>query len=251
MTTKLKDKIALVTGGSTGIGLGIAKRFAIEGAKVFITGRREDALLAAQQAIGPAATTVTADSSDLSALDQLYRRIASEAGRIDVLVVNAGVGGFEPLGSISEESFNDTFGLNVKGAVFTVQKALPLLADGASIILVGSNTSIRGMANMSIYAASKAALRSLARSWTLELRERHIRVNVLSPGPIKTPGLLGLVGDAPAAQEALLERINAMVPLGRVGSTDEMGKVAVFLASNDASYIAGIELFADGGQAQV
>lgn len=251
MTQKLKDKIAVITGGSTGIGLGIAKRFAKEGARVFITGRRQAELEAAAADIGFGATAVQADSAKLADLDRLYETVKAKAGRIDVLVANAGGGEFQPLGAITEASFDDTFGRNVKGVLFAVQKALPLLVDGASIVLTGSNTSIKGTPNMTVYAATKAAVRNFARTWTLELKERRIRVNVLSPGPIKTPGLLGLVGPDPAAQQTLLDHFNTSVPLGRVGEPDEMGKVAVFLASDDSSFVAGIELFADGGESQV
>jgi hypothetical protein len=251
MAEKLQDKVAVITGGTSGIGLGIAKRFAREGARVFITGRERAKLEAAAADIGAAAVPVRADSGDLADLDRLFDRVNAEAGRIDVLVANAGGGEFQPLGAITEASFEDTFGRNVKGVLFTVQKALPLLVDGAAVILTGSNTSIRGTANMTVYAASKAAVRSFARTWTLELRDRGIRVNVLSPGPVRTPGLIGLVGPDPAAQAAFLKQFGAQVPLGRVGDPDEIGRVAVFLACEDSSFVAGIELFADGGQAQV
>ena len=251
MAEKLQDKVAVITGGTSGIGLGIAKRFAREGARVFITGRERAKLEAAAADIGAAAVPVRADSGDLADLDRLFDRVNAEAGRIDVLVANAGGGEFQPLGVITEASFEDTFGRNVKGVLFTVQKALPLLVDGAAVILTGSNTSIRGTANMTVYAASKAAVRSFARTWTLELRDRGIRVNVLSPGPVRTPGLIGLVGPDPAAQAAFLKQFGAQVPLGRVGDPDEIGRVAVFLACEDSSFVAGIELFADGGQAQV
>lgn len=251
MTDRLKNRIAVVTGGSSGIGLAIARQFAREGARVFITARQRDKLEAALGEIGAGAVAICADSASMTDLDELYGRVRAEAGRIDVLVANAGGGELEPLGAITEASFEDTFARNVKGVLFTVQKALPLLADGAAVVLIGSNTSIKGTPNMTVYAATKAAIRSFARTWTLELKDRGIRVNVLSPGPTRTPGLLGLAGSEQGAREALLRVFETQVPLGRVAEPDEIGRVAVFLASEDASFVAGIELFADGGQAQV
>jgi len=251
MARKLEGKIAVVTGGTTGIGLATAKRFATEGARVFVTGRRQGELDAAVAAIGPRATGVKADSANLNELNRLYERIKTEAGRIDVLFVNAGGGSMLPLGSIIEEQYDDTFGRNVKGALFTVQKALPLLVDGASVILTGSNVSIKGTPAFSVYSASKAAVRNFARSWTLDLKSRGIRVNVISPGPIKTPGLVDLAGPDAAQQQSLLDTMASTVPLGRVGDPDEVAGAAVFLASSDASFIAGTELFVDGGQAQI
>jgi NAD(P)-dependent dehydrogenase (short-subunit alcohol dehydrogenase family) len=251
MARKLEGKIAIVTGGTTGIGLATAKRFAAEGAKVFVTGRRQTELDAAVAAIGPGATGVQADSANLSDLNRLYERVKTEAGRIDVLFVNAGGGSMLPLGSITEEQYDDTFGRNVKGVLFTVQKALPLLVDGASVILTGSNASIKGTPAFSVYSASKAAVRNFARSWTLDLKTRGVRVNVISPGPIKTPGLVELAGPDAAQQKGLLDYMASTVPLGHVGEPDDIAGAAAFLASDDARFIAGAELFVDGGQAQV
>jgi hypothetical protein len=251
MARKLEGKVAVVTGGTTGIGLATARRFAAEGARVFVTGRREAELAAAVAAIGPNATGIQADSAILADLDRLYARVKAEAGRIDVLFANAGGGSFLPLGSITEAQFDDTFGRNVKGVLFTVQKALPLLVDGASVILTGSTAASGGTAAFSVYAASKAAVRAFARNWILDLKERRIRVNVLSPGPTRTPGLVGLAGPDAAQQEGLLDHMASLVPLGRVGETDEVARAALFLASDDASFVTGAELFVDGGQRQV
>ena len=254
MGNKLTGKVAVVTGGSTGIGLATAKAFAAEGAFVFVTGRRQAELNAAVAAIGPNAQGVRADSSKLADLDCLYDTVREKHGRIDVLYANAGGGDLVPLGDISEEHFDDTFDRNVKGVVFTVQKALPLLDkanDGASVILAGSTTGTRGTASFSIYSASKAAVRNLARSWVLDLKGRAIRVNTLSPGPIHTPGLVDLAGPDPAKQQGLLQHLTSQIPLGRIGQPQEVAKAAVFLASDDSSFITGIELFADGGVAQV
>ena len=251
MQSRLEGKVAVVTGGTSGIGLATAKRFVAEGARVFLTGRRQAELDAAVAAIGSKAIGVQADSANLSDLSRLYERVKTEAGRIDVLFVNAGGGSMAPLGSITEEQYDDTFGRNVKGVLFTVQKALPLLVDGASVILTGSNVSIKGTPAFSVYSATKAAVRNFARSWTLDLKSRGIRVNVISPGPIKTPGLVDLAGPDPAQQQGMLDYMASTVPLGRVGDPNEVAGVAAFLASSDASFIAGIELFVDGGQAQI
>jgi NAD(P)-dependent dehydrogenase (short-subunit alcohol dehydrogenase family) len=251
MAGKLEGKVAVVTGGSSGIGLATAQRFAAEGARVFITGRRQAELDAAVSAVGAKATGVQADSANLTDLDRLYARVKADAGRIDVLFANAGGGSNLPLGNITEEQYDDTFGRNVRGVLFTVQKALPLLIDGASVILAGSTASIVAMPAFSVYGASKAALRSFARNWTLDLKERRIRVNVLSPGPTKTPGLLGLAGDDRAAQQGMLDQMASELPLGRVADPDEIAGAALFLASDDSSFVAGAELFADGGQAQI
>jgi NAD(P)-dependent dehydrogenase (short-subunit alcohol dehydrogenase family) len=248
---KLEGKIAVVTGGTSGIGLATAKRFTAEGARVFVTGRRQAELDAAIAAIGPMATGIQADSAHLGDLNRLYEQVKADAGRIDVLFVNAGGGTMLPLGSITEEQYEDTFGRNVKGVLFTVQKALPLLVDGASVILTSSNVSIKGTSAFSVYSASKAAVRNFARSWTIDLKARRIRVNVISPGPIKTPGLVNLAGPDAAQQQGLLDYMASTVPLGRVGDPDEVAGAAVFLASADASFIAGAELFVDGGQAQI
>ncbi len=251
MTQKLTDKVAVVTGGTSGIGLATAKRFAAEGARVFVTGRRQAELDKAVAEIGPAATGVQADASKLADLDRLYEQVKAQAGRIDVLFVNAGGGSMLPLGEITEAQYEDTFGRNVKGVLFTVQKALPLLASGASVILTGSTAGTEGTEAFSVYAASKAAVRAFARNWILDLKGRGIRVNTLSPGATRTPGLVELAGPDAAQQQGLLDYLASKIPMGRVGEANEIAKVAVFLASDDASFVNGIELFADGGQAQV
>ena len=251
MARRLEGKIAVVTGGTTGIGFASAKRFAAEGARVFITGRRQAEVDKAVAAIGGDATGIQADSVKMADLNRLYSQVKADAGRIDILFANAGGGSNLPLGSITEEQYEDTFGRNVKGVLFTVQKALPLLVDGASVILTGSTASIVAMPAFSVYGASKAALRSFARHWTLDLKERRIRVNVLSPGPTVTPGLLGLAGDDRTAQQGMLDQMASELPLGRVADPDEIASAALFLASDDSSFVTGAELFADGGQAQV
>jgi NAD(P)-dependent dehydrogenase (short-subunit alcohol dehydrogenase family) len=251
MSGRLAGKVAVVTGGTTGIGFASAKRFAAEGARVFITGRRQAELDQAVAAIDGHATGIQADSAKMADLNRLYAEVKADAGRIDILFANAGGGSFLPLGSITEQQYDDTFSRNVKGLLFTVQKALPLLVDGASVILTGSTASIVAMPAFSVYGASKAALRSFARHWTLHLKERRIRVNVLSPGPTKTPGLLGLAGDDRAAQQSMLDQMASELPLGRVADPDEIASAALFLASDDSSFVTGAELFADGGQAQV
>lgn len=249
MAKILDGKVAVITGGNSGIGLGIAERFASEGASVVITGRRQAELDAAVAQIGGDASAVRADVSKLADLDALYEFVRNRHGRVDIVVANAGGGTLAPLGQISEEQFDHEFGINVKGALFTVQKALPLLSEGSAVILTGSTTSIMGTPAFSVYSATKAAIRNLARSWILDLKGKSIRVNVLSPGPTKTPGLVGLV---PSDQEkAFLDGFATNVPLGRVGEPDEIAKAAVFLASDAASFINGVELFVDGGIAQV
>jgi NAD(P)-dependent dehydrogenase (short-subunit alcohol dehydrogenase family) len=249
MNMQLNDTVAVVTGGTTGIGLAIAKRFVAEGAQVFITGRRQEALDEAIAQIGEGAHGVRADSAVPDDLDQLFNTVKARAGRIDVLVANAGSGTGAALGEITEEQFDATFGSNVKGVVFTVQKALPLLAKNGSVIITGSTTSAKGLPGASVYAATKAAVRNFVRSWIVELRGRDIRLNVLSPGPTLTPGLLGL---APAEQQGdFLDSLVADVPLGRIADPDEIAKAAVFLASDAASFVHGVEFFVDGGQAQI
>jgi NAD(P)-dependent dehydrogenase (short-subunit alcohol dehydrogenase family) len=250
MSGKLAGKIAVVTGGTTGIGLATARRFVAEGAYVYVTGRRRRELDAAVAAIGEHVTGVQADSSKLDDLDRLCAQVASDRRRIDVLFVNAGGGSTQALGAITEAEYEDTFGRNVRGTLFTVQKALPLLSDGASVILTASTTSVKGTPAFSVYSASKAAVRNLVRSWILDVKGRGIRINAISPGPIETPGLRGLA-DTPEAERELLDYLASQVPLGRVGTPDEIGKAAVFLASDDASFITGIELFVDGGEVQV
>jgi NAD(P)-dependent dehydrogenase (short-subunit alcohol dehydrogenase family) len=251
MARRLAGKTAVVTGGTTGIGFASAKLFAAEGARVFITGRRQAELDKAVAALGGNATGILADSAKIVDLDRLYALVKTDAGRIDILFVNAGGGSRLPLGSITEAQYDDTFGRNVKGVLFTVQKALPLLVDGASVILTGSTASVVAMPAFSVYGASKAALRSFARHWTLDLKDRRIRVNVLSPGPTKTPGLLGLAGDDRAARQDMLDQMASELPLGRVADPNEIASAALFLASDDSSFVTGAELFADGGQAQV
>jgi NAD(P)-dependent dehydrogenase (short-subunit alcohol dehydrogenase family) len=250
MSKKLDGKVALVTGGSTGIGLATAVRFAQEGATVFITGRRKEELDNAVKEIGPKAVAVQGDVSKLADLDRLYDTIKQKAGRLDVLFANAGGGEFVPLGQITEAHYDKWFGINVKGLLFTVQKALPLMPDGASIILNASVVSQKGMPAFSVYSATKAAVRSFARSWTTDLKERKIRVNALSPGPIDTPAIDEIAGGEEKSKE-FKAQMASQVPLGRVGQPDEIAKAAVFLASDDSSYVTGIELFVDGGMIQV
>jgi NAD(P)-dependent dehydrogenase (short-subunit alcohol dehydrogenase family) len=245
MTGKLANKVALVTGGSAGIGLGVAKRFAAEGARVFITGRRQAELDKAATAIGGNATALRGDVSDLADLDRIFAQIQAQAGHIDVLAANAGSYEFGQFGEITEEHYDKIFNTNVRGLLFTVQKALPLLAPGASVILTGSMVSIKGFAACSVYNASKAAVRSFARTWIVDLKGRDIRINVLSPGYTDTPGLAPFMTDDVKAAAA------ASVPLGRLALPDDLGKAAVFLASDDSAYVTGIELFVDGGAAQI
>ena len=245
MAGKLAHKVALVTGGSAGIGLGIAKRFAEEGARVFITGRRPAELDKAMTSIGGNAAAIQGDVSSLADLDRIFMKIRDEAGRIDVLAANAGFYEFGKFGEITEEHFDKTFNTNVRGLLFTVQQALPLLAKGASVILTGSMVSIKGFAACSVYNASKAAIRSFARTWIVDLKGRDIRINVLSPGYTDTPGLAPFMTDDVKAAAA------ESVPLGRLGVPDDLAKAAVFLASDDSAYVTGIELFVDGGAAQI
>jgi len=248
---KLEGKIALVTGGSTGIGLATAQLFAQEGARVFITGRRQAELDAAVDKIGPNASAIQADSTSMADLDRVYATIEDAAGRLDVLFANAGGGDMMPLGQITEQHVDDAFDRNVKAVLFTVQKALPLLSQGASVVLSSSVTGVTGTPAFSVYSATKAAVRNFARSWILDLKERRIRVNVVSPGPVRTPGLVELAGDDAAAQQGLLDALASQVPLGRVAEPEEIAKAVLFLASSDASYVNGAELFVDGGMAQV
>jgi NAD(P)-dependent dehydrogenase (short-subunit alcohol dehydrogenase family) len=250
LMSKHEGKIAVITGGNSGIGLATAQRLANEGAYVFITGRRQSELDAAVKRIGKNVTAVQGDVANLADLDRLYATVKQQKGRIDILFANAGLGEFAPLGSITEAHYDKTFDVNVKGVLFTVQKALPLLVDGGSVILNASIVSIKGMAAFSVYSATKAALRSFARSWTVDLKDRKIRVNVVSPGPIETPAIdrLGqIVGDTAQLKAGLISG----VPMGRMGTSDEIAKAVSFLASDDASFITGIELFVDGGMAQI
>src|SRR5215831_4857538 len=247
MPKKLEGKVAVITGGNSGIGLATAQRFAHEGARVFITGRRQAELNRAVKEIGPDAVGVQGDVADL---DRLYAAVKQQAGRIDVLFANAGGGEMAPLGSITEASVDKMFATNVKGVVFTVQKSLPLFQDGGSIILNASVAGSKGMEAFSVYSATKAAVRSFARSWTAELKSRRIRVNAVSPGPIDTPVVskLGL-SDAQAAD--FMAGVVSAVPMGRMGRADEIAKAVLFLASDDSSYVTGAELFVDGGMAQI
>jgi NAD(P)-dependent dehydrogenase (short-subunit alcohol dehydrogenase family) len=243
---KLEGKIAVITGGNSGIGLATAKRFVEESAYVFITGRRQSELDEAVKQIGDNISGVQGDVSNFADLDRLYATVKQKKGRLDILFANAGVAEFASLGEITEAHFDKTFSINVKGLLFTVQKALPLIQDGGSIILNASIAASKGIEASSIYNATKAAICSFARSWTVDLKHRKIRVNAISPGPIDTPGLRNLV-----KTDGLLEQIKAMVPLGRMGTPDEVAKAVSFLASDDSSYVTGIELFVDGGMAQI
>jgi NAD(P)-dependent dehydrogenase (short-subunit alcohol dehydrogenase family) len=247
---KLEGKVALITGGNSGIGLATAKRFVQEGAHVFITGRRQSKLDEAVKQVGSNVTGVQGDVAKLSDLDRLFEQIKKDKSKLDIVFANAGIAKYAPLGSIDEEHFDSIFGTNVKGLLFTVQKALPLLPDGASIILNASVVGSKGLAANSVYSATKAAIRSFARTWTTDLKTRRIRVNAISPGPIDTEGLRELVGSSQTGQDRL-ESLSSVVPLGRMGNPDEIAKAAVFLASEDSSFITGIELFVDGGFAQV
>jgi NAD(P)-dependent dehydrogenase (short-subunit alcohol dehydrogenase family) len=247
---KLDGKIALITGGSDGIGLATAQEFVAEGAYVFITGRRKEALDSAVKKIGKNVKAIQADSSKLDDLDNVYKIIKQEKGKLDVLFANAGIGGTNPLESITEKFYDDIFNINVKGVLFTVQKALPILNDGASVILNASFVSIKGGPASSIYFASKAAVRSFARTWCVDLKDRKIRVNAVSPGPIDTP-LMHNMGSTKEISKAIVEKITGMTVLGRLGQPIEIAKSVVFLASDDSSYITGIELFVDGGAGQI
>ena len=244
MLKKLEGKTALITGGTEGIGLATAKLFVEEGAYVFIAGRREKELEEAVEAIGTNVYGIQGDVAKLDDLDRLYQTVSKVKGRIDIVFANAGVGEFVPLGAITEEHFDKLFNTNVKGTLFTVQKALPLLNDGGSIILNGSVASVKGTAAFGVYAASKAAIRSLVRTWTTDLKDRHIRSNVVSPGPINTPLVSRQSAD-------VIGRLVSTIPMGRMGEPDEIARVALFLASDDSSFVTGIELFADGGRGQV
>jgi NAD(P)-dependent dehydrogenase (short-subunit alcohol dehydrogenase family) len=247
---KLEEKIALITGGNSGIGLATAKQFVNEGAYVFITGRRQSELDAAVKQIGKSVTAVQGDVSRLCDLDRLFAQIKREKGRLDIVFANAGVAKYAPFDTITEEHYDSIFNINVKGLLFTVQKALPLLPDGASIILNASIVASKGFSSNSVYSATKAAVRSFARTWTTDLKDRRIRVNAVSPGPIETPGLNNLVASTGGGEERL-KMLSNNVPLGRLGTPDEIAKAVVFLASDDSSYVTGTELFVDGGFAQV
>ena len=251
MPNKLEGKIALVTGGSSGLGLATAQRFAGEGAKVFITGRRSEELDNAVKQIGSQTVGIQGDISNLADLDRLYDAIKQQVGRLDVLFANAGGGEFAPLGQISESHVDKWLRINIKGTLFTVQKALPLMPAGASIILNGSMVSIKGLPAFGVYAATKAALRSFARTWSVDLRDRKIRVNVVAPGTVVTPGYKDSLGLTDEQIKDMQSQAAAMAPLGRAGTPDEIAKAVLFLASDDSSYVNGIELFVDGGAAQI
>ncbi|HEY0746405.1 MAG TPA: glucose 1-dehydrogenase [Steroidobacteraceae bacterium] len=241
---KLEGKTAVITGGTSGIGLATARRFVAEGAHVFVMGRRRAELDAAVKQIGGKVTGVQGDIAKLADLDRLYQQVKETEGRIDVVFANAGIGEVVPLGAISTEHFDQVFNVNVRGTLFTVQKALPLLRDGGSIILTGSIASVKGLPGFGVYSASKAAIRSFVRTWTLELKDRKIRANVISPGTIDTPILAGLPKEA-------IAQIVSSIPMGRMGEADEIANAALFLASDDSTFVTGIELFVDGGTAQI
>jgi NAD(P)-dependent dehydrogenase (short-subunit alcohol dehydrogenase family) len=247
---KLEGKIALITGGNSGIGLATANQFVNEGAYVFITGRRDPELAGAVKEIGRNVTGVQGDVSNLGDLDRLFAQIKQEKGRLDIVFANAGAAKYGPFGAITEELYDLIFNINVKGLLFTVQKALPLLSDGASVILNASIVGSKGFSANSVYSATKAAVRSFARTWTTDLKDRGIRVNVVSPGFTDTPGLSKLLASSETGQQRL-KMISNIVPLGRIGTPDDIAKAVVFLASDDSSYITGTELFVDGGVAQV
>jgi NAD(P)-dependent dehydrogenase (short-subunit alcohol dehydrogenase family) len=247
---KLEGKIALITGGNSGIGLATARQFVSEGAYVFITGRRGPELAAATKEIGKHVAGVQGDVSNLGDLDRLFAQIKREKGKLDIVFANAGTAKYAPIGTITEELYDSIFNINVKALLFTVQKALPLMPDGASIILNASIVASKGLSTVSVYSATKAAVRSFARTWTTDLRDRRIRVNVVSPGFTDTPGLNELFASEEGGSERL-KMIPKIVPLGRLGTPDEIAKAVAFLASDDSSYITGTELFVDGGFAQV
>jgi len=251
MGHKLAGKIALVTGGTSGLGLATAKRFVAEGATVVVTGRRQAELDAAVRELGGGTLGVRGDVASLADLDRLFAAIRAAFGRLDVVFANAGGGAFVPLGEVTEAHFDKYFGTNVKGTLFTVQKALPLMTTGGSIVLTGSMVSRKGMPGFTVYAATKAALRSFARTWAVDLRGRGIRVNVVSPGTVVTPAYKTELGMTDGQIEAFVAQAAATTPLGRAGTPDEVAKAVVFLASDDSSFVTGIELFVDGGAAQV
>jgi NAD(P)-dependent dehydrogenase (short-subunit alcohol dehydrogenase family) len=250
MASRFNNKVVVVTGGTSGIGLATAKAFSAEGASVFITGRRKEALDEAVKSIGGRVTGVQGDMSRLADIDRLYDTVQQKHGQIDIVFANAGGGEFAPLGSITEEHYERTFDTNVKGVVFTVQKALPLIKDGGSIVLTASTTSVSGTPALSVYSASKAAVRNFARNWILDLKDRHIRVNAISPGVTETAGLNELFGGGDQA-EGTKDFLAGLIPAGRIGQPEEIAKAVLFLASDEASFVNGVELFVDGGQVQI
>jgi NAD(P)-dependent dehydrogenase (short-subunit alcohol dehydrogenase family) len=247
---KLEGKIALITGGNSGIGLATAKQFVNEGAYVFITGRRDSELAAAVKEIERNVTGVQGDVANLGDLDRLFAQIKREKGKLDIVFANAGVAKYAAFGTINEDHYDSIFDINVRGLLFTVQKALPLMPDGSSIILNASIVASKGLPANSVYSATKAAVRSFARTWTTDLKDRRIRVNAVSPGSTDTPGLNDLLASTETGQQRL-KMISNSIPLGRLGTSEEIAKAVVFLASDDSSYITGTELFVDGGFAQV
>jgi NAD(P)-dependent dehydrogenase (short-subunit alcohol dehydrogenase family) len=251
MSQKLDGKISVITGGSSGIGLATAKRFVLEGAYVFITGRRKTELDEAVNQIGGNVTAVEGDVSKPADLDKLYSTVKEQKGKLDIVFANAGTGEFSPLDQITEEHFDKQFNVNVKGMLFTVQKALPLLQPGGSIVLNASIVSISGSPAFSVYSATKAAVRSFARTWCVDLKDRGIRVNAVSPGVVPTPGYNTSLGMTPGQVDQFVQSSIGNIPMGRPGTTDEIAKAVSFLASDDSSYVNGIELFVDGGLAQI
>ena len=250
-TNKLAGKIALITGGSSGLGLATAKRFVAEGAYVFITGRRQPELDAAVKEIGGNVSAIRGDVSNLADLDRVFVTIKKQKGRLDILFANAGGGTFVPLEQVTEAHFDKYFDINVKGTLFTVQKALPLIPAGGVIVITGSMVSIKGFPAFGVYSATKAALRSFARTWSVDLKSKNIRVNVISPGTVVTPGYKSELGLTDEQIEGFKAQAAATTPLGRTGTPDEIAKAVVFLASDDSSFVNGIELFVDGGAAQI
>ncbi len=251
MSQKLAEKVAVITGGTSGIGLATAERFVAEGAYVFITGRRQAELDAAVKQIGKNVTGIQGDVAKLEDIDKLYTVVKETKGHFDILFANAGAGEFAPLGNITEEHYDKIFSVNVKGLLFTVQKALPLLRDGGAIVLNASIVSMKGNPAFSVYSATKAAVRSFARGWTTDLKSRKIRVNAVSPGFIPTPGYSNALGMTEKQIDEFVAGALPFIPMGRPGAPDEIAKAVVFLASDDSSYVTGIELFVDGGMTQI